>query len=243
VNDALTLGAALLLGLAASAHCVLMCGGIAGALGLATVRAANGRPPLGLLIGYQLGRVLSYSLAGLLFAGVFGGMLTLLDSETFRRALRVLGAAVFAFAALVAFGGLRAPSFGGQRLWQRIAPLAKRLLPVRSLPRALAFGMVWGWMPCGFVYTVLLLATMQLNALSGALTMAAFGLGTLPAMLATAYGAQHFTALAQRRGARQAAGVLLLCSAALTLAGPWLIDAFPQLHGHLPFDHMAGHSH
>jgi sulfite exporter TauE/SafE len=239
----LTLSAALLLGLAASAHCVLMCGGIASALGLATERAANGRPPLRLLIGYQLGRVLSYTLAGLLFAGVFGGMLTLLDSETLRRALRVLGAAVFAFAALVAFGGLRAPHFGGQRLWQRIAPLAKRLLPVRSLPRALAFGMVWGWMPCGFVYTVLLLATMQLDALSGALTMAAFGLGTLPAMLATAYGAQHFTALAQRRGARQAAGVLLLCSAALTLAGPWLIEAFPQLHGHLPFDHMAGHSH
>jgi sulfite exporter TauE/SafE len=240
----LTLSAALLLGLAASAHCVLMCGGIAGALGLATARAANGRPPLRLLIGYQLGRALSYSLAGLLFAGVFGGMLSVLDSETSRRALRVLGAAVFAFAALVAFGGLREPGFGlGQRLWQRIAPLAKRLLPVRNLPRALAFGMVWGWMPCGFVYTVLLLATLQLDALSGALTMAAFGLGTLPAMLATTFGAQHFTALAQRRGARQAAGVLLLCSAALTLAGPWLIDIFPQLHGHLPFDHMAARSH
>ncbi|MDR2213175.1 MAG: sulfite exporter TauE/SafE family protein, partial [Pseudomonadales bacterium] len=82
---------------------------------------------------------------------------------------------------------------------------------------------------------------MQLNALSGALTMAAFGLGTLPAMLATALGAQRFTALARRRGARQAAGVLLLFSAALTLAGPWLIDMFPALHGHLPFDHMVEH--
>jgi hypothetical protein len=242
MNHSLTLGAALLLGLAASAHCVLMCGGIASALGLATARDAQGRPPLRLLIAYQLGRVLSYSLAGWLFAGVLGGMLSLLESDTLRRSLRVLSAAVFAFAALVAFGSVRDLSFGpGQRLWQRVAPLARKLLPVRSVPRALTFGMVWGWMPCGFVYTVLLIATLQLDARAGALTMAAFGLGTLPAMLATALGAQRFTALAQRRGAKQAAGVLLLLSAALTLAGPWLIDAFPQLHGHLPFDHMMTH--
>src|SRR5690606_12756855 len=149
------------------------------------------------------------------------------------------GAAVFAFAALVAFGSVRDRGFGlGQRLWQRLAPQARRLLPVRSMGRALAFGMIWGWMPCGFVYTVLLIATLQLDAVGGALTMAAFGLGTLPAMLATALGAQRFTALARRRGARQMAGVLLLISAALTLAGPWLAAAFPQLHGHLPFDHM-----
>ncbi|HWK54315.1 MAG TPA: sulfite exporter TauE/SafE family protein [Hyphomicrobiales bacterium] len=242
MNDPLTLGAALLLGLAASAHCVVMCGGIAGALGLATARDARGRPRLRLLIGYQLGRVLSYSLGGLLFAGVFGGALLLLDSEAVRRTLRVLSAVVFAFGALVAFGTLRDPGFGlGQRLWQRVAPLARRLLPVQSMPRALAFGMVWGWMPCGFVYTVLLIATLQLDAVAGALTMAAFGLGTLPAMLATACGAERFAALARQRGARQAAGALLLLSAALTLAGPWLIDAFPQLHGHLPFDHMAAH--
>lgn len=242
MNDPLTLGAALLLGLAASAHCVVMCGGIAGALGLATERDARGRLQLRLLVGYQLGRVLSYSLAGLLFAGALGGALTLVDSDGVRRALRMLAAGMFAFAALVAFGSLRNPGLGlGQRLWQHVAPLARRLLPVRSLPRALAFGMVWGWMPCGFVYTVLLIATLQLDALWGALTMAAFGLGTLPAMLATAFGAQHFAALARKRGARQAAGALLLLSAALTLAGPWLVQAFPQLHGHLPFDHMMAH--
>ncbi|MDR0781511.1 MAG: sulfite exporter TauE/SafE family protein [Pseudomonadales bacterium] len=242
MNHTLTLSAALLLGLAASAHCVLMCGGIASALSLGAARDAQGRTPLRLLISYQLGRVLSYSLAGLLFAAVLSGMLTLLDSEMLRRGLRVLGAAVLAFAALVAFGALRDPGLGpGQRLWQQIAPLARRLLPVQSVPRALAFGMVWGWMPCGFVYTVLLIATLQPDAQSGALTMAAFGLGTLPAMLATACGAQHFTKLAERRGYRQAAGILLLLSAALTLAGPWLIDAFPQLHGHLPFAHMVAH--
>ena len=242
MSDPLTLGAALLLGLAASAHCVVMCGGIASALGLATARDARGRQQWPLLLGYQLGRVFSYSLAGLLLGGVFGGLLSLLDSEVLRRALRVLGAAVFVFAALVAFGAVRDTGAGlGQRLWQRVAPQARRLLPVNSVPRALAFGMVWGWMPCGFVYTVLMIATLQFSALGGALTMAAFGLGTLPAMLATAFGAQRFVSLARRRGARQVAGILLLLSAMLTLAGPWLLDAFPELHGNLPFDHHTMH--
>lgn len=244
MNHSLTLGAALLLGLASSAHCVLMCGGIAGALGMATAQDARGRPRTWLLLGYQLGRVSSYGLAGLLFAGVLGGALNLLEEAPLRNALRILGAAVFAFAALVALGTARGPGFGfGQRLWQRIAPLARRLLPVQSFPRAFAFGMVWGWLPCGFVYTVLMLAALQLDALGGALTMLAFGLGTMPAMLATAFGAQRFTALARRRGARQAAALLLLLSAALTLAGPWLVELFPGLHGHLPFEHGAAHSH
>jgi len=238
VNHSLTLGAALLLGLATSAHCLVMCGGIAGALGLATAQDARGRPRLLLLFGYQLGRVLSYGLAGLLFAGVLGGAAAVLEGAALAGVLRILSAAVFVLAALVALGSVRGAGFGlGRKLWQRLAPLARCLLPVRSFPRALAFGMVWGWLPCGFVYTVLLLAALQLDAVAGALTMLAFGAGTMPAMLATAFGAQRFTALARRRGARQAAGVLLLLGAALTLAGPWLVEAFPQLHGHLPFAH------
>ena len=91
-------------------------------------------------------------------------------------------------------------------------------------------------MPCGFVYTVLLFATMQANAADGALTMAAFGLGTAPAMLLTAFGAQRAAAIAARANFRHAAGSLLLLSAAVTLAGPWLVQAMPGLHGWLPFD-------
>ncbi|MCC7330109.1 MAG: sulfite exporter TauE/SafE family protein [Gammaproteobacteria bacterium] len=227
----LTLGAALLLGLAASGHCLVMCGGISAALGLATARDAQGRPRPLLLAGYQLGRVASYALAGLLVGGVLGGLIALLDIEAVRRTLRALGALAFLFAALVAFGLVRDPGPGlGHRLWQRLSPLARRLLPVASLPRAVAFGMVWGWMPCGFVYTVLLMAAAQFNAGAGALTMAVFGLGTLPALLAASFGAQRLASLGARPGARRLAGTLLLASAALTLAGPWV-----------PFDHSHLH--
>ena len=235
MNSVLTLGAALLLGLAASGHCIVMCGGISAALGIATAKDANGRPQPALLIGYQLGRVASYTLAGLLLGGVFGGLLGLLDGENLRRGLRILAALALLLGALVAFGRLREPGFGiGRRLWRYIAPLGRRLLPVKTLPRAVGFGMVWGFMPCGFVYTVLLIATLQLDATRSALTMTAFGLGTLPAMSLAAFGAQRFAGFSARPAARRVAGSALLMSAALTLAGPWL-PAAAWLHTWLPF--------
>ena len=236
MSDALTLGAALLLGLAASGHCFVMCGGISAALGLATAKRADGRPQTRLLIGYQLGRIFSYSLAGLFFGGVLGGIVALLDIETIRRSLRVLSAVALLLGALVAFGRVRDPGFGvGRTLWPKLAPLGRKLLPVSNLPRAFGFGMVWGWMPCGFVYTVLLIATLQVDALGAAATMAAFGLGTTPAMLATAFGAQRFVGLAAKPAAKRVAGSVLLASAALTLAGPWLLGSAPWLHAWLPF--------
>lgn len=234
MSGSLTLGAAWLLGLAASGHCVLMCGGISAALGVATARDARGRPRPLLLLGYQLGRISSYALAGLLVGGLLGGFIALLDIEVVRSTLRVLSALAFLWAALVAFGFLHDPGAGfGQRLWALVAPLGRRLLPVSSLPRAFAFGMVWGWMPCGFVYTVLLLAATQLDAPAAALTMALFGLGTLPALLATSLGANRLASLGTRSGARRLAGIVLLASALLTLAGPWLPVGWMPGHMHL----------
>jgi sulfite exporter TauE/SafE len=213
-----------------------MCGGISAALGIATARRADGRPRPLLLIGYQLGRAVSYTLAGLLLGGALGALIGVLDIDAVRRALRALSAVALLFGALVAFGRLRDPGAGtGHRLWQRIAPLGRRLLPVTSLPRALAFGMVWGWMPCGFVYTVLLIAALQGDALQGAMTMAAFGIGTLPSMFLAAFGAQRFAGFGARPAARRIAGFALLASAALTLAGPWLPHV-AWLHAWLPFE-------
>jgi uncharacterized protein len=237
MNGLLTIGAALLLGLAASGHCLIMCGGITAALGMAAAKDSKGRMRPMLLIGYQLGRISAYSLAGLMLAGILGGLIGLLDIEAVRRTLRALSAFALLLAALVAFGHLRDPGSGiGRALWQRLAPLGRRLLPVNTLPRAFAFGMVWGWMPCGFVYSVLLVATLQVDAMRGAMTMAAFGLGTAPAMLITALGAQRFKGFAALPATRHIAGSVLLLSAALTLVGPWVEHSLPGMHAWLPFD-------
>lgn len=234
ITGALTLSAALLLGLAASGHCIVMCGGIASALGMATAPGRGGRPRMDLTVAYQAGRITSYALAGLLAGGAFGGLIALLDIEAVRTALRVVSALALLVAAGVAFGRVRDSGFGvGGWLWTRLAPLGRRLLPVTTLPRALAFGMIWGWMPCGFVYSVLLIAALAADPLQAALTMLAFGLGTVAAMLAATLGGQHLLRrLTGRRHARRAAGAILLACAVLTFIGPWL----PTGHG----DH-AGH--
>jgi len=237
VNGALTLGAAFLLGLAASGHCLVMCGGITAALGMASARDEQGRLRPALLATYQLGRITSYALAGLLFAGILGGLISLLDIESVRRTLRVVSGLALLLGALVAFGGVRDPGVGiGRKLWPKLAPLGRRLLPVKTLPRGFAFGMVWGWMPCGFVYSVLLIATLQLDAGWGALTMAAFGLGTAPALFMAALGAERFKGVASRPGARHLAGSVLVVSALLTFAGPWVEHVLPGAHVWLPFD-------
>jgi uncharacterized protein len=231
MSGMLTIGAAFLLGLAASGHCLAMCGGVTAALGLATACDARGRTRPALLLGYQVGRIASYSLAGLLCAGTLGGVIALLDVELVRRVLRALAALTLLFAALVAFGYLgQSSSHFGQVLWRQLAPLGRRFVPIDSLPRACAFGMVWGWMPCGFVYTVLLIATLQQSAARGALTMAAFGLGTMPALLLTSLASRRLVGAIATRTARRVAGSVLLVSALATLLGPWFAHAVAGVH-------------
>jgi sulfite exporter TauE/SafE len=223
VTEALTLSAALLLGFAASGHCVVMCGGIASALGMATATNPAGRPRFALLIAYQLGRVASYALAGALIGGVLGGVIALLDMEAVRLGLRAVSALALLIAAGVVFGKLRDNGLGlGGWLWPRLAPFGRRLLPVTTPLRALGFGMIWGWMPCGFVYSVLLIASLAGSAWQSAATMIAFGMGTLPAMLVTSLGMPQALRFAGGPRARMAAGVALLACAAATLAVPWL---------------------
>jgi sulfite exporter TauE/SafE len=236
-GGALTIGAAFLLGLAASGHCLVMCGGISAALGAVTARRADGKPRRNLLVAYQLGRVASYTLAGLLIGGIAGSAILMLDDDALRIGLRATTAGVLLIGALVAFGALRDPGHGlGRALWSRLAPLGRRLLPVTTASRAFAFGMLWGWMPCGFVYTVLLIAAASAQPLQGAATMAAFGAGTAPALLLGAFGAQRFVGFSHQAFIRRAAGVVLITGAALTLAGPWLAPHATWLHGLLPFD-------
>jgi uncharacterized protein len=236
MSGGLTLGAALLLGLVASGHCLVMCGGITAALGVATAKGVDGRPRRGLLFGYQIGRITSYVMAGLLFGGIAGGAIALLDQDGVRVALRIASALALLLGALVASGTLRDPGYGfGRVVWARLAPLGRRLLPVASLPRAIGFGAIWGWMPCGFVYTVLLIATASLDPWRGAATMAAFGIGTAPALLISSFGVTRLRSFTGQRMRRFAAGVLL-GGAVLTLAGPWLVVQAPWLHGWLPYD-------
>ncbi|HIQ44730.1 MAG TPA: sulfite exporter TauE/SafE family protein, partial [Pseudomonas oleovorans] len=114
----------------------------------------------------------------------------------------------------------------GRGLWRHIQPLTRRFMPVSSLPRALMLGGLWGWLPCGLVYSTLLWASSQGDARVSALLMLAFGLGTWPVLLATGLAAERITALLRQRGIRMAGGLLVILFGLWTLPGPhqhWLM--------------------
>ena len=114
----------------------------------------------------------------------------------------------------------------GEPLWRTLAPLQRRLVPARTWPRRVALGVLWGWLPCGLVYSTLLWAASQGNALDSALLMLAFGLGTWPVLLATGLAAERVTALLRKRSVRMAGGLLVIVFGIWTLPGPhqhWLM--------------------
>ena len=216
---------ALILGLLGGGHCLGMCGGLMGALTLAIPPEQRGRR-LQLLLAYNLGRILSYATAGLLF-GLAGWAVA---SSPAAMLLRIVAGLLLISMGLYLGGwwsGLTRIEALGRGLWRHIQPVASRLLPVSSLPRALLLGALWGWLPCGLVYSTLLWAASQGDALDSGLLMLAFGLGTWPVLLATGMAAERLTALLRRRGVRMAGGLLVILFGLWTLPGPhqaWLMS-------------------
>ena len=218
------LGSALVLGLLGGGHCLGMCGGLMGALTLAIPPEQRGKR-LRLLLAYNLGRIFSYACAGLLL-GLAGWAVA---SSPAALALRVAAALLLIAMGLYLAGwwsGLTRIEALGRGLWRHIQPMASRLLPVSSLPRALLLGALWGWLPCGLVYSTLLWAASQGNAGYSAVLMLAFGVGTWPVLLATGLAAERVNALLRRRSVRVAGGVLVMLFGVWTLPGPhqhWLM--------------------
>ncbi|WP_374249655.1 sulfite exporter TauE/SafE family protein [Thermomonas sp.] len=225
--DLLVLGAALLTGVLGGAHCVAMCGGIA--TGFST--HSRGLWPA---LQPNLGRVLGYVLAGALVGGVGGGLLGLARLPWLPQAMRAAVGLVLILAGLRMLDrGNKLPRFfggPGNRLWQLLRPLQRRLLPANTTPRRVLLGMLWGWMPCGLSTTLLAAAWLSASAVHGALTMAAFGLGTLPVMVSLTWAGQRIGQRLQRGPFRIGAGLLVIAAGALTVAAPWLLH-LPALHG------------
>lgn len=210
----LSLGAALIAGLAGSGHCLAMCGGIAGALAMRGSAGSGGTSRLALALAYNLARVASYTLAGALAGWLGRTLLRAVDVAPLSIALRVLaGAIMVAAAGRLLFGWrlLDPLEAAGSGLWRRIMPAAGRGARRNGIAGAISLGLAWGWLPCGLTYSMLLLAATTASVTNGALVMAAFGLGTLPSMVsATVAFERAARALASRTTLRNVAGALLL---------------------------------
>jgi sulfite exporter TauE/SafE len=205
---------AALLGLLGGMHCVAMCGGITAVLCSSLPPHARQNPlrQLPYALAYNFGRIGSYALAGLV-AGGFGALTyELFSASVAQRVLRSVAALTMVGIGLYLAGLFRA--FGalegiGLPLWRRVEPFARKLLPVKTPKGALALGGLWGFLPCGMVYTALVMALGAGSAAKGSLVMLAFGLGTLPTLLTMSVLASAVARLSQLPWVRRGSGALV----------------------------------
>jgi len=214
--------AAFVVGLLSALHCIGMCGGILGALSFSLPTEVRTQPSrlVGFLLAINLGRIASYSVAGALFGWLGGALLASEARAWLFDVLRVLAALVMVGIGLYIGGWF--PRFAamerlGEPLWRLLEPIGRRLLPVRTPLQAILYGAVWGWLPCGLVYSMLIGSPAQAGALSGALYMALFGAGTLPVLLTGGLLAGRLYRLGQDRRFQAAAGLLVIVLGLSTL--------------------------
>jgi sulfite exporter TauE/SafE len=214
----LTLTAALLVGLLGGGHCAGMCGGIVGAV---TVTLPGSKPKWPFLLSYNLGRIVSYTLAGVL-AGAIGASSFFLEHVLpIEKILYALANVMLILLGLYLAGIWRVltklEAVGG-KLWQRLQPWSRRLLPVRNIPQAALLGLLWGWLPCGLVYSVLVAAIATADPIKGGSLMLAFGLGTLPTLLAMGMTAVQIKAWLQNIWVRRISGLVVIAFGILGLS-------------------------
>jgi len=206
---------AFVIGLFSSLHCVSMCGSIIGTLSfsLKPEIRENKSKMTTFILSYNLGRIFSYMLAGLII-GILESVLTFpLGDGHGHEFLQIISSLIITGAGFYIAGWF--PSFAyiektGSRFWKTIEPYGRKLIPVASLKQAFLFGMVWGWIPCGLVYTALALAATTGNISTSIFIMLAFGLGTLPAVMGTGLVSSFISHLSSLKTTKQVIGMLLV---------------------------------
>lgn len=205
---------AFLVGLLGGVHCFGMCGGIVAALSLNTTHSSIRKSrDISVLLGYNAGRIAGYMLAGALLGGLGAGLVSLTGIQNSRAILSIVAACFMIALGLYLAGIWRGISYlekGGQVLWKRIEPISRRFIPANSFQKALPLGLLWGWLPCGLVYTILIWTLSAGSALEGALLMLAFGAGTLPNLLAMGMVANKLTAWTRNLWVQRLAGLLVI---------------------------------
>ncbi len=214
--------AAFLVGLLGGVHCLGMCGGIVSALtfSLPHTQRNNIGNLLPMLLAYNTGRIGSYMLAGGLAGGLGAAFLSLGSLDSFRLFLQIFAALFMVALGLYLAGvwqGVAKIENAGRVLWQYIEPLGRRFMPLDSVSKALPLGFIWGWLPCGLVYSVLIWSLSAGSVAKGALLMLAFGLGTLPNLLLMGAAAAKLAKFTRNLTVKRIAGLLVVALGVLML--------------------------
>lgn len=223
-QHALTLFSAFLIGLLGSTHCFGMCGGISSALSLNIAKVGDAQSqPLFRVIRFQCyynaGRIFTYAVIGAI-AGLLGVTLMKVMGPSGPMFIRRSAGVILVALGLYLAGfwmGLRRLEQWGSHLWRYLSPLTKHFIPVQSFWQAILVGGLWGWLPCGLVYSTLALASTGGSWFMGAGLMLSFGLGTLPMLLVTGSLAERCSHIIRHRNTRRVSGILVI------LCGVWTI--------------------
>jgi sulfite exporter TauE/SafE len=203
--------AVFIMGLLGGVHCIGMCGGIVSALTVQLPQDRRKRWPLH--VAYNVGRISSYAAAGAVMGSVGSLGLLLNNLLPVQMALYVAANLMLLTLGIYLTGATQALALTerlGQGLWRHVQPLTRRFLPVRSVFQAVPLGLLWGWLPCGMVYSVLAMALLSGSAQRGAATMLAFGLGTLPNLLLAGLLFGRLQSLMRARWLRMTAGAIVI---------------------------------
>jgi len=229
----ITLVSAFIVGLFSTLHCLGMCGGIIGALTFSLppeVRQHRWRL-FPYISAYNLGRITSYSAAGALLGWLGNNLFGFLGPNTGHLLLQGVASLMMIGIGLYLAGWF--PRFAmvehlGKPLWQKLEPWGKQLIPVRSPVHAYLFGLVWGWLPCGLVYSALIISGTAGSAVYGALFMLSFGIGTLPSVMTAGILTGWIARLSRLSQIKTVVGLLLIIMAVASFYLTWS-------HGHQHF--------
>ncbi len=212
---------AFITGLLGGVHCFGMCGGIVGALSLSSGNnTASSKSVFIISLGYNVGRITSYTLAGAIVAFIGSSLIELTGLQTAQKVLAIIAALFMVALGLYLAGfwsGLAKIEIVGQKFWKYLQPIGKRFIPVTNFWQAVPLGFIWGWLPCGLVYTALIWALSAGNASKGALIMLCFGLGTLPNLLAMGIIAARLSHWVRLPVVKISAGLLVIIMGLYTL--------------------------
>jgi len=209
INDFI---AALVIGLLGAGHCLGMCSGIASAITFSTENSKSKVTSFISLLLYNIGRISSYTLAGAIFAGSSSALIIFFGGKEALIYLRIVAAILMLLLALYIsrlWFGLLVLEKMGQGVWQYIKPIAQYFLPLKHPIFALPLGFLWGWLPCGLVYSTLSWAASSGSTENGAIIMLGFGIGTLPAMLTVGALTQQLKVTLNHRYFRNVSALLL----------------------------------
>ncbi len=230
------------LGLFSTLHCLGMCGGIIGALslGVTAKKEQHFLERAGYVFAYNFGRIISYTVAGAI-AGLLGGhFAVMVMPDSGHRVLQFIAAGVLVLIGLHLAGWLPKLKFiesFGYKFWQYLQPVGRKFFPVDRIHKALVIGIIWGWLPCALVYSVLLWSLASGGTLNGAILMFAFGMGTLPGMVTAGVMGNRLLDLLKQAQIRIWAGIIIIF---FGIASPFLVTGHGDHQGH---NHNHNHEH